>query len=280
MNEVAIIGAGGLGGALAHALARGNAVRTIRLVDDAGRVAEGKALDLAEAAPIEGFATRVLGTADLMEAAGAGLFVLADRAHGSEWTDDEALLLMRRIGLLSPRALIVCAGAGQRMLVDRGVRELHIDRRRILGSAPEALASAVRAIVALEHDVSPGDVALSVIGVPPAHTVVAWQDASVGGFSLTRTLDEPARRHLAARVPTLWPPGPYALASGAAKIVEAIAGRSRRLGCCFVAPDDGAGVSRRTAALPVRLGPSGIVDVVLPELSVAERVALDNAVLL
>jgi hypothetical protein len=49
---------------------------------------------------------------------------------------------------------------------------------------------------------------------------------------------------------------------------------------CFVAPDDSAGTRRRTAAFPVRLGDAGVIDVVLPEMSVRERVQLDNAVLL
>jgi len=75
----------------------------------------------------------------------------------------------------------------------------------------------------------------------------------------------------------LWPPGPHALASAATLVVEAMAGRSRRIVSCFVAPDTSSGTQTRTAALPVRLGPAGIVDVVLPSLSVVEKVALDNA---
>ena len=62
MQEVAIVGAGELGGALAHVLARREAARTIRLIDDQGRVAEGKALDIAQAAPVEGFATQLSGS--------------------------------------------------------------------------------------------------------------------------------------------------------------------------------------------------------------------------
>src|SRR5213593_3981656 len=54
MRDVAIIGAGEVGGTLAHALARSNIARVIRLIDDVGRVAEGKALDIAQAASIEG----------------------------------------------------------------------------------------------------------------------------------------------------------------------------------------------------------------------------------
>jgi hypothetical protein len=48
----------------------------------------------------------------------------------------------------------------------------------------------------------------------------------------------------------------------------------------FVAPDDSSGKRTRTAALPVRLGPEGMLGVELPELSVHDQVALDNAWLL
>ena len=54
MRDIAIIGAGELGGATAHALARSHVATAVLLVDDRGRVAEGKALDIMQAAPIEG----------------------------------------------------------------------------------------------------------------------------------------------------------------------------------------------------------------------------------
>ena len=62
MREVAIVGAGELGGAVAHVLARRDVVRSIRSIDETGRVAAGKALDIAQAAPVEGFATKLTGT--------------------------------------------------------------------------------------------------------------------------------------------------------------------------------------------------------------------------
>ena len=61
MREVAIVGAGELGGLVAHALARRNAADVVRLIDDTGHIAEGKALDISQAAPVEGFATVVSG---------------------------------------------------------------------------------------------------------------------------------------------------------------------------------------------------------------------------
>ena len=280
MQSVAIVGAGALGGAIAHTLARRDVVRRIRLIDEIGRVAEGKALDIAQAAPIEGFATQLSGATDLTHAVGAHVIVIADRMSGGEWQGEEALMLLRRLTQTSSDAVLLCAGATAREAIDRGVLELKIPRRRLFGSAPEALASAARALVALAVNGSPHDVGLAVLGVPPTHVVIPWEDATVAGFGLTRLLDEPVRRRLQARIPALWPPGPHALAAAAAKVIEAMAGRQRQMISCLVAPDSNAGARTRTAALPVRMGANGVVDVVMPELSVVEQVALDNAMML
>ena len=160
------------------------------------------------------------------------------------------------------------------------MRELRFPRARLLGSAPEALAAALRAIVAVEAGGSSQDVALTVLGVPPARIVVPWEDATINGFAATRMLDEPTRRRLAAKVAALWPPGPYALAAAASKTAQAILGRSRQVVAAFVAPDDSSGHRMRCAALPARVGAAGIIRIELPDLNPGDRVALDNAMLL
>ncbi|OFV91743.1 MAG: hypothetical protein A3G76_14415 [Acidobacteria bacterium RIFCSPLOWO2_12_FULL_65_11] len=276
MQEVAIIGAGELGGMLAHLLARRASARSIRLIDEAGRAAEGQALDITQAGAIEGFATIVSGSTEIADAAGADVVVVADRRGVGEWAGDDGVVLLKRLARSAPDAFIVCAGPEQRQLIERGVGELDIPRARIIGSAPEALAAAARAIVALELDASPREVALSVIGVPPDRMVIGWEDATVAGWAMTRLVTEPVRRRLAQRIGALWPPGPFALASAASKVIDALAGHSQHVTICFVAPDQSSGARTRTAALPVRLGPSRL-EVVLPPLGVAERVALDNA---
>ena len=283
MHEVAIVGAGELGGLVAHALARRNSAGLVRLIDDSGRVAEGKALDISQAAPVEGFATAVAGSSGLSAAAGADVVVIADRAGNpgnTNWGGEESLTLVRQLNAIAPRAIFLCAGVSHRELVERSVRELHIPRARILGSASEAFAAAATAIVALEIDVSPRDVALSILGVPPDQIVIAWEDAAVAGSALTGMMTEPIRRQLTRRIGALWPVGPYALASAACKVVDSVSGRSCSAVTCFVAPDDRAGVRTRAAALPVRLGPGGLVEVLMPKLSGMERVALDNAMML
>lgn len=277
MLEVGILGAGELGGAIAHLLARRDLARRITLVDESGNVAAGKALDIAQAAPVEGFATQLAGGPDPAAIAGSQIIVVADAVRGGEPYGEAALPLLKRIATSAPQAVIVCAGVHGRDLVERGVAGLKMRRERMIGTAPEALAGGVRALVALAVNGSPRDVALSIVGAPPLHAVIAWDDATIAGFAATRRLDEPARRRISTRVAALWPPGPQALAAAAAKAIESIAGRGRQIVSAFVGPDISAGTKTRATALPVRLDESGVAEVLTPTLSVAERVALDNA---
>src|SRR2546428_4149797 len=101
MRQIAIIGAGELGGAIAHVLARREIGRAVRVVDDAGQVAAGKALDIAQAAPVEAFATQLSGAGDVSSAAGAAVIVVADRVKGGEWQGEEALALMKRLAQMA-----------------------------------------------------------------------------------------------------------------------------------------------------------------------------------
>jgi malate dehydrogenase len=280
MMDVAILGAGELGGSLAYVLARRDLARSIHLVDSKGQVAAGKALDIMQVGPIEGFASRVSGATDITSAGGADVFVVADQANGSEWSGDAGLQLLKQLTQIASGRIVICAGADQRSVIERGVRELSYRRARLLGTAPEALAAALRALVALAAGDSPRSVGLTLLGAPPHQAVVPWEDVTVGGRPIVRALDEPTRRKLAARVAPLWPPGPYALANAAAEAIAAIGGRSSRVISAFVAPDDSAGTRSRATALPVRLGSTGIVRVELPSLSATAQVALDNAMAL
>jgi len=279
MCEVAIIGAGELGGAIAFQLARLDAARTIRLIDESGSIARGKALDIAQSAPIAGFSTTVVGATTLFESAAARILVIADPVINERGHSDE-LGLLRRLTQLSSDSVIVCAGAAQRELVEVAARERLRPRERILGSAPEALASAVKALAALEANGSAADVSLAVLGVPPDQTVVPWEDATIGGTAMTRVLSDTSLRRLRARSALLWPPGPVALAAAAALVVQGILGRARQRVSVFVAPDDSQGRRTRAAALPVYLGWEGIERIDSPALTTHDRVALENAMTL
>lgn len=271
---IAIIGAGPLGGTLAHTLASRDRVREVRLIDEVERVAAGKALDILQSSPIGNFSTRVVGSASLAAAAGAAAIVIADPATGQgEHTGEGGLGLLRRLLAVNDRAPIVCAGGSQRDMIARGVSELHIPRSRILGSAPYALESAVRALAGLAIDASGVEFALRVVGVPPHAAVVAWEEASAFGQPVAAHLAAHQIAGLNARLPGLWPPAPYALASAATRVVEAIAAGSRRRFSCFVSLP-----RQSVVAMPVELGEDGVQRVLEPALTRQERTRLENAI--
>jgi len=280
MFDVAIIGAGELGGTLVSTVASLDIVRSVHLIDESGGVAAGKALDIAQSAPVLNFATRVTGGTDITSAAGARAIVIADRAVGGDPSTDESLKLLKRLSFGARNSVIVCAGAHQREAVEQAVRTVGLARSRVLGTAPEAMAGALRAMVALEVNGSPADVALTVLGVPPRNLVVPWEDVTIGGIAATRVLDEPARRRLSTLVNRLWPPGPIALANAAAAALRVIFGGSRRNVSAFVAPDDGQGVRTRAVALPVSLGQDGLISAAAPRLTGRDLVELEKGMLL
>jgi malate dehydrogenase len=274
MSFIAIIGAGPIAGALAHKLAARNRVREVRLIDPAGTIAQGKALDILQSSPIEGFATRVTAADSIHAAAGAAAIVVADPASGpGEYEGEPAVALVKQLAAIEAAAPLVFAGASHRELIMRATGELHVAAARVVGSAPYALESALRAMAGVMLDGSGVEVGLRVVGVPPKGAVVAWEEATAHGQPISAELPPHAIVALSARIPRLWPPGPYVLGSAAARIAEAIANGSRRRYSCFVTVRPQAVV-----AMPVELGPSGIQRIIEPALTRLERTWLENAV--
>ena len=271
MSFVAIIGSGPLGGAIAHKLAARDRVREVRLIDSEEPIAQGKALDIRQSSPIENFSARVVGVGSLAAVAGAGAIVIADEGKG-EHTGEAGLALLRQLATLETSAPIVFAGAGQRDLMARAIGELHLVESRVVGSAPFALESALRSLAGLSMDSSGVEIGITVVGVPPKASVVAWEEASVSGQPLTSHLPAHEIAALQARLPGLWPPGTYALASAASRIIEAIVNGSRRRFSCFVAAGSGS-----VGAMPVELGEDGVRRLVEPVLTRQERTRLENA---
>jgi len=279
MITSAIVGAGDIGGATAHALASRDRVGRVLLVDADGRAAAGKALDIQQAGAIDGFHTRLEGTDDLSRLAGCSVCVVADRfgAGAAEWRGDEGLAILRQLTPCLANAPIVFAGTQQAELLARAATEAQIDSRRLIGSAPEALVSAVTAIVAMEANCSPREVMLTVLGTPPSGFVVPWSEASIGGYALQDVLSQVQLTRVEARTARLWPPGPYALGAAAARVVEALVHASRRSFSVLTQLGGEFGVRNRPGSLPARLGPSGIVRTRVPELTTRERVRLQTA---
>ena len=273
-----ILGAGDIGGALARQLAAIDVVNRIVIVDDLATVAAGKALDVAQSGPVDRYHTTMSGSADVAAVVGAVAVVIADGAANpsTEWKDEGGLALVRRVAGLNQLAPIVCAGATQASLVERGVNELGISRMRLFGSAPEALRSAITAIVSLEAGAAPQDISLSVLGRPAQQIIVPWDEASIAGRSATEVLSAAQLARLDARIARLWPPGAYALGSAAARVVRTALTRARRVHAALVAVNREEGSPGRSAMMPVTLEPTGIATLVTPALSSRDRVRFET----
>ena len=271
MSTVAILGAGDIGGAVAREIAALDLVSRIVIVDDLANVAAGKALDVAQSSPVDGYHTSLSGTNDVAAVVGAVAIVIADTPD-----DERGFSLLRRIAGLNQTAPMICAGVTHASIVEKAVNEAGVSRMRVFGSAPEALRSAVIAITAAEANAAPPDISLSVLGRPPQHIIVPWDEASIAGRSATNVLTAAQLARLDARIARLWPPGPYALASAAARIVRTALTRSPRVHAALVAVTRDEGMPGRSAMMPVTLDSKGIAALVPPAMSTRDRVRFET----
>ena len=276
MSIFAVVGAGPVGAAIAHQAAGASLARRVVLIDDATDVARGLALDIRQAGPLVGSSAAVEGTADLGAVIGAAVVVIADR-HGAagDWRGDDGLAVVTRVRELNPDALIICPGASQTDLVETLVRERDMDRRRLAGSAPEALRSAMTALACLETGTAPADVSLIAIGRPPTDLFVPWDGASIGGSRATDVIPTAVLARLDRQLPHLWPPGPLALAAAATRVVRLALWRAPGWVCLWLVPPAAFGVRARGVAVPAIVA-DGVVEPVWPVLPTRDRVRLDS----
>lgn len=274
MSVIAILGAGTLGGTLARTLAVRGLCREIRLLDDAAEVAAGKALDIRQSGPIDRSDTRLASDRPPAGLADADVVVLAGPVTpDAEWDDDAGVTQLHQVTSANHRAPVVCAGAGHCRLIERGVSDVGLDRRRLIGSAPEALRGALRAIVALDMECPASEVALTLLGAPPDRVVVPWGQATAGGLSLEALLPPFRLTRLRRRIAALWPPGPYALAAAAAQVVSTALTGSGHRPSCFVVDED----VPAALAMPIALDRSGVTRILRPPLTEREQGELQGA---
>lgn len=249
MPFVAILGAGPLGGALAYALAGRNRFDEVRLIDPEKTIAAGKALDILQSGPVDGYSTRVTGHASLDAANGAWVTVLADPLTPNP------LAQLADLHKRSPAAVIVCADAAHQLVLSRAVATGTVPPDRLVGSAPAAAASAARALIALEADVSPSAVHVAVApGDGPGPCRIHWMRTSIEGAPAEDALRREQRARLDARLVAAWPPGPLTLGAAGARVAEAAWFGARQSFACWWVSDGGVGLP---ALQSLRFAPGG-----------------------
>jgi malate dehydrogenase len=272
LRSVAILGSGDLAATLARRLAEAQAARRIVLVDeDTGR-ARGKALDIAQAGPVEHFDARLVGAADLLAAGPADAVVVADPADLPDGTARPSEAFVERLRTAAA-GLIVVASAHPCALVESLVRAGR-PRERVLGSSPVAHAAALRRRLAEALEVEAREVTATVLGVPPHALLAPQASACAGGAPVTAWRPAALRQAvgaLAARTP-----GPVALATAAARVLQALAGSRPSLLPVAAWLDGEYGHRGLALAVPARLCAGRLEGVVEVPLEPVERVALDT----
>lgn len=276
MRTVAILGGGDLAATLARRIAEAELARCVVLVDADESRAKGKALDIAQSGPVEGFDTRVEACAALESVVTPDVVVVAD-------PDDlaDAVLLSTRgaeriAGWLPAvgKGTLLVAGPHPSPLVEAAVAK-GFPRDRVLGSSPVAAAAALRRRLSAELRVEPREIAVTVLGLPPGQLVALQATATVAGLPVEKISPSAFRRALAASNGRA--AGPVALAAAALRVLQALEG-SRATVLPVVARLDGEYGHRRVAlAVPARLRSGRIESVVEVSLDPVDRVAFDNA---
>lgn len=276
MKTVAILGGGDLAATLARRVAEAELARCVVMVDPNEGRAKGKALDIAQSGPVEGFDARVEATATLEAVVAPDVVVVAD----PDDLADTVLLSTRgaeRVAGWLPavgKATLIVAGPYPSPLVEAAVAK-GFPRDRVLGSAPVAAAAALRRRLSAELQVEPREIAVTVLGLPPSQLVVPQAAVSVAGLPVEKVSTSAFRRAIGSLNGRA--AGPVALAAAALRVLRALQG-SRATVLPVVAQLDGEYGHRRVAlAVPARLRSGRIESVVEIALDPVDRVAFDNA---
>jgi malate dehydrogenase len=276
VKTVAILGGGELAAALARRVAEAELARCVVLVDPNEGRAKGKALDIAQSGPVEGFDARVEAAATLEAVVAPDVVVIAD----PDDLADAVLLSTRgaeRIAAWLPavgKATLLVAGPHPSPLVEAAVAK-GFPRDRVLGSSPVAAVAALRRRLSAELHVEPREIAAAVLGLPPSQLAVPQAAVTVSGLPVEKVAASAIRRALGSLGGR--PPGPVALAAAALRVLRALEG-DRATMLPVVAYLDGEYGHRRVAlSVPARLRSGRIESVVEVALDPVDRVAFDNA---
>jgi malate dehydrogenase len=191
-KKIALIGAGMIGGTLAH-LAAIREMGDIVLVDVAEGIPQGKALDLAQAGPVEGCDVRLTGTNDYADIAGADVcIVTAGVARKPGMSRDDLLginlKVMKAVGegikTHAPDSFVICVTNPLDAMV-WALREFSgLPHERVVGMAGVLDSARFRHFLAEEFKVSVEDVTAFVLGGHGDTMVPVVEYSTVAGIPI------------------------------------------------------------------------------------------------
>ena len=196
-NKIALIGAGMIGGTLAH-LAAQKELGDVVLFDIAEGLPEGKALDLAESAPVDGYDSRLKGTQDYADIAGADVCIItAGVARKPGMSRDDLLginlKVMKSVGegikQHAPNALVICITNPLDAMVWALQKFSGLPPTKVIGMAGILDSARFRYFLADEFNVSVESVTAFVLGGHGDTMVPLIRYSTVAGIPLPDLID-------------------------------------------------------------------------------------------
>ena len=296
LAKISVLGAGNIGGSLAQRLAESDLAREVVLIDIVDGLPQGKALDIAESAPILGFASRITGTTELAGLAGSDVIVeTAGIARKPGMSRSDLLQVNAKIVRAHAEAIRRHAPGAVVVVVTNPVdvmthylREVSgLPASRVFGESGTLDTARFRTFVADALHVAPRDVIGFVLGTHGDTMVPILSLTSVSGVPLTRLL--PADRLEAivtrtknggAEIVNLLKTGSafYAPSASQMELVRAVARDEHRMIPISALVSGEFGETGVTVGVPAIVGRSGVEKVVEVDLTPSERAAFQASV--
>ena len=299
-SKIALIGAGNIGGTLAHLIGL-KELGDVALFDVFGGVAAGKALDLMQSGPVDGFDAMMTGGSDYAGIAGSDVVIVTagfPRQPGMSRDD----LIGKNAGVIAqvadgirthcPEAFVIVITNPLDAMVWVMQLKSGLPHNKVIGMAGVLDSSRFRLFLAHEFNVSVEDVTAFVLGghgdamVPLVrYSTVAGiplPDLVRMGWSTQARIDEivARTRNGGIEIVNLLKTGSafYAPASSGVAMAEAYLRDKKRVLPCAAHLNGEYGVNNMYVGVPVVIGAKGVERIVEIELNGAERTMFDKSV--
>jgi malate dehydrogenase len=290
-RKVTVIGAGNVGATAAQRIAE-SGLADVCLIDVVDGLPQGKALDLAEAAPLEAHDHAIVGTNDYADTAGSDVVVVtAGLARQPGMSRDD--LLLKNAGIVravvaqaarqSPNAILIIVTNPLDAMVHVALDASGFPKSRVIGMAGVLDSARFRTFIAAELGVSDADVTAFVLGGHGDTMVPLPRFSTVAGIPLPELM-APDRiealvqrtRNGGAEVVALLKSGSafYAPASSVARMVDSILNDRKRVLPCAVLLEGEYKISGLVVGVPIVLGATGVEKIIQVALAADEQAAL------
>jgi malate dehydrogenase, NAD-dependent len=293
--KITIVGAGNVGATTAHWVAA-KELGDIVLVDIVEGVPQGKALDLLQAGPVEGFDVRIVGTNDYADTAGSDIIVVtAGVARKPGMSRDD--LLRTNYGVVrsvveqcvrySPDAFMIVVTNPVDAMTYAAWKVSGWPANRVMGMAGVLDSTRFRTFIAMELGVSVEDVSAFVMGGHGDTMVPFVRYSHVGGIPLERLLPKEKidaiverTRYGGGEIVNLLKTGSayYAPGASVAQMIEAILKDKKRLIPVIAYLDGEYGEKDIYVGVPAIVGAGGVEKVIEIDLTDEERAAFKRSV--